>query len=169
VSLSFLMGTMGGGLTTAVGLWIIGGLFEPLSISGRRVTLLIALALLIGLRGMGSHHVLPQVHRQVPTSVFEKDFRVAAFGFGFELGTGARTYVSSLGPYALALGLVLLRPSVDTCIAVGLAFGMGRWSSFLLGPQVLEAENRSTGRLRFVTAAMSGVCFLAVGGLSIAP
>ena len=165
-----MFGAAAGGVTTAVGLWIISGLFEPVSLAGRRMTLFLVVGFVVILRAMGAFHLLPQAKRQVPTSIFEQDFRVAAFGFGFELGTGVRTYLSSLGPYAVALGVVLLRPSFATSVMLGLSFGLGRWSAFRLGParlEVKEGGSPSTTQLRLSTAIMSGAAIVGVSGLAL--
>jgi hypothetical protein len=69
---------------------------------------------------------LPQNARQIPQDVLQTRLRLGAMRFGFELGTGVRTYVSSSAPYVVALGLVVSHLHVGTAVAIGVAFGAGR-------------------------------------------
>lgn len=45
--------------------------------------------------------------------------------FGFELGTGARTFVPASAPYAVALTVIVMAEAVPAMI-VGAGFGLGR-------------------------------------------
>ncbi|HEX5740448.1 MAG TPA: hypothetical protein VFY17_02700 [Pilimelia sp.] len=68
---------------------------------------------------------LPQNARQVPSTVVVDTAGEGALRFGFEMGTGLRTYLPSHLPYA-ALGVAqLLTPWWLTPLA-GAAFGAGR-------------------------------------------
>lgn len=68
---------------------------------------------------------LPQNARQVPQDVLQRDLVRGALQFGFELGTGVRTYVSASLPYVAALA-VLLANDVGTALLTGLGFALGR-------------------------------------------
>lgn len=70
---------------------------------------------------------LPQVERQVPSTVFEQRPVRAALQFGLELGLGVRTYVSASLPYVLAAVILLLVDSVAVAVLGGIGFGLGRF------------------------------------------
>ncbi|WUH99509.1 hypothetical protein OHR68_39480 [Spirillospora sp. NBC_00431] len=68
---------------------------------------------------------LPQNARQVPEAI-ENDGPISgALQFGFEMGTGVRTYMSSALPHALVISVFLTAGWTDA-IAAGLCFGAGR-------------------------------------------
>ena len=46
--------------------------------------------------------------------------------FGFELGTGARTYLPATAPYLVALAVLILGNSIVPGLAIGAAFGLSR-------------------------------------------
>jgi hypothetical protein len=71
---------------------------------------------------------LPQNRRQVPRDIFGKGPLRAGLQFGFEMGTGARTYVTSVAPYAVAAGVLLLAPPFNHALLAGVGFGLGRWA-----------------------------------------
>ena len=52
----------------------------------------------------------PQNQRLIPIEVFEHSAPRAAAQFGFELGTGVRTYLPGTPPYAVAALIVLAMP-----------------------------------------------------------
>lgn len=70
---------------------------------------------------------LPQNARQVPQSVFDAGLSTAAIRFGFDLGTGLRTYLTATTPYLLAVSVLLLahQPWWSALLA-GVGFGLGR-------------------------------------------
>jgi hypothetical protein len=128
----FVVGLLLGGLTSAIALWAVGGLTRPIPLPLRvAVVTLFALAAL--LRDL--HIVVfwvPQNARQIPQTVFHRGLARASLQFGYELGTGVRTYVPSTLPYVVALGLLLLTPSWLAAVAAGVGFGLGRALSLLL-------------------------------------
>ncbi|MFC5289624.1 hypothetical protein ACFPM7_21445 [Actinokineospora guangxiensis] len=69
---------------------------------------------------------LPQNARQVPQEVLTGQVARGSLQFGFEMGTGVRTYVSSTVPYVLVAALLLTAPGLLTALAAGLGFGAGR-------------------------------------------
>jgi hypothetical protein len=69
---------------------------------------------------------LPQNARQVPQEVLTGQVARGSLQFGFEMGTGVRTYVSSTVPYVLAVALALTAPDIGAVLAAGLGFGAGR-------------------------------------------
>ncbi|MCX5457825.1 hypothetical protein AB0391_17580 [Streptomyces albidoflavus] len=93
---------------------------------GWRPAVAIAAALLGVARDAGLVTLrLPQNARQVPQDVLQRDLVRGALQFGFELGTGVRTYVSASLPYVAALA-VLLANDVGTALLTGLGFALGR-------------------------------------------
>lgn len=68
---------------------------------------------------------LPQNARQVPQDVLQRDLVRGALQFGFELGTGVRTYVSASLPYVAAIA-VLLAGEMDVALLAGVGFALGR-------------------------------------------
>lgn len=121
-----VLGLLLGGITSALGFWLLSGLLRPLS-APARIGLLVVVALaaladdLFGLRW-----TWPQNPRQVPQAIRHRAPRAAMLQFGFELGTGLRTFVTAKAPYVLA-GVVLLGglPIVQA-LALGAGFGAGR-------------------------------------------
>lgn len=68
---------------------------------------------------------LPQNRRQVPVWIVREGNRAGALQFGYEMGTGLRTFMTSGLPH-LALLSVLLLGSWWQPLACGAAFGAGR-------------------------------------------
>lgn len=125
---AYLAGTIAGALLTAVAVWILSGFGEPLA-DAARVPLLVAGAVFVWLvkeGPLGPYVRLPEARRQIPAEVFGGSLPRGAWRFGFELGTGVRTYVPATAPYVLALAVLLLRPSLGAALLTGLGFGVGR-------------------------------------------
>ncbi len=99
---------------------------RPLTPEGARSLLLVGAAIVILVTEMGWLRLaLPQNRRQVPVWIVQDGSRGGALQFGYELGTGLRTYVPSSFPH-LALVAVLLQASWVQGLAAGIAFGLGR-------------------------------------------
>lgn len=125
---AFTVGAVGGGSLSSVTLRAVGGLVAPVPAVPRVVALLLVV-LVAALRDLGLARIaLPENRRLIPHEVFLADPWRAAAQFGFELGTGVRTYISSSAPYVLAAALVLLAPGTRTAAVAGVAFGLGRAS-----------------------------------------
>jgi hypothetical protein len=106
--------------------WLLSGLAAPVPPAGRTWAI-VAIAVLGVLREAGVIRVpLPQNARQVPQDVLQRRLRLGTLQFGFELGTGVRTFVSASAPYVLALGLLLSHQGPAATAVVGTAFGAGR-------------------------------------------
>lgn len=71
---------------------------------------------------------LPQNGRLVPLEVVQQSPGVAGLQFGFEMGTGVRTFVTSSSPYLLALTALLISPLPWLAVCAGTAFGGGRFA-----------------------------------------
>lgn len=122
----FTGGLLAGGVLTAGVLWLLSGLLTPLP-TGVRQALIVAVALIAALRDMGRLSLrLPQNARQIPQDVLRRHLARGALRFGFELGTGVRTYVSASAPYAMAVAVLLSGGSFVPALAAGLGFGAGR-------------------------------------------
>jgi hypothetical protein len=84
------------------------------------------------------------------------------FGFGFELGTGLRTFVTSRAPYVVAGVLLLGGLSAIEALAVGTGFGGGRALMALTRSWHHHADDwdrvleRTYGRLKVTATALVG-------------
>jgi len=87
----------------------------------------VAAAVLGALRDTGRLRIpLPQNARQIPQHVLQRHLVRGTLQFGFELGTGVRTYVSASAPYVMAVAVLLSAGSYPAALATGLGFGVGR-------------------------------------------
>jgi hypothetical protein len=122
----FTFGLLLGGTLSATVLWLLSGLAAPVP-GAVRTGAILAVAILGVLREAGWIRVpLPQNARQIPQEVLRNRVRRGALQFGFELGTGVRTFVSASAPYVVALGLLLAHQGPVTTILTGTGFGAGR-------------------------------------------
>ena len=69
---------------------------------------------------------LPENRRQVRQTVLRLRPVVGDVMFGFELGTGARTYVPATTPYLAALAVVVATDGLVPGLVAGAGFGLGR-------------------------------------------
>ncbi|GGJ95416.1 hypothetical protein GCM10010123_26520 [Pilimelia anulata] len=121
----FNRGLVLGGAATGVLLLLPAAVAQAALPAGWRWALLGALVLVC----LGCDTVLPwrlpQNGRQVPSSIIVETDGSGALRFGFEMGTGLRTFMPSHVPY-VALGVALLVAPWWLAPAVGAAFGAGR-------------------------------------------
>lgn len=163
-----------GGSAVATLLWVASGLLSGLAVPIRLLVLTVAtiMAVLRDLRVL--RFKLPQNRRQVPREIFERGPFVAAAQFGFELGTGVRTYLPSTGPYLVALGILLLDVPLATAIVIGASFGLGRailaWLRFLVAGRPLwdarfdqVASSIPAHSVSLYVVGLAGVWWLTVG------
>ncbi|RBM19460.1 hypothetical protein [Streptomyces sp. PT12] len=121
----FTAGLLLGGTLSATVLWLASGLVTPVP-EVVRAPAAIGVALLGVARDAGLIALpLPQNARQVPQDVLQRDLVRGALQFGFELGTGVRTYVSASLPYAAAAA-VLLAGDAGAALLTGVGFALGR-------------------------------------------
>lgn len=122
----FTLGLLLGGSLSATVIWLLSGLAAPLPASARTAAIL-GVAALGAAREFGLVRIpLPQNARQIPQEVLQIRLLRGSLQFGFELGTGVRTYVSASSPYVLALGLLLSHQGLVVSLLTGTAFGTGR-------------------------------------------
>ena len=115
-----------GGTLSATVIWLTSGLGRGLQ-PAWRIGLLAALIIVAVLREFHVLNIaLPQNARQIPQEVFAKGPLLGPFQFGFELGTGVRTFVSASLPYVLAAALWLYVTDYRIALLVGATFGLGR-------------------------------------------
>ena len=92
-----------------------------------------------------------------------------AFRFGFELGTGVRTYIPSTAPYILLLVIVATNPPLGLALAAGLGFGVGRAAPLMI---TVSTNNRLHFMREFIAGldrfapTLAGL-LVCIGGLSI--
>ena len=165
---AFFAGTTSGALLSAFTLWALSGFFSYLNPGTRVVTLAIGAALVWVLKQMpGTLPLsLPENKRQIPAHIFGQPPTRAAMNFGFQLGTGVRTYVPVPAPYVLPLLLLVGWVPLGVAVSLAVGFGFGR-ALPLLTPLSL-ARNGPVGAAYLPGAAPdSRIAFLAVliGGL----
>jgi hypothetical protein len=125
---AYFTGAAVGALLTATTLWIAGGLFSVLP-TWSRAGAIAAVALMAWLVKEGPLQgvlELPENRRQIPAQVLGGDVVRGAMYFGFEMGTGARTYVPSPSPYLLAATVLLGNLPAAQMLLIAVGFGMGR-------------------------------------------
>lgn len=85
-----------------------------------------ALAVIVVVLGATVPKVIPQNRRQVPSWVTET--HPAGFAiFGYEMGSGMRTYSPTFLPHLVAIGMVA-NTGVIAPLAGGLGFALGRYA-----------------------------------------
>lgn len=115
-----------GGLVAGVLLVTVGSLARPLIPTPAAAGVAGSAAVLVLLEESGLLRLRwPQNRRQVPQWIIDDGGRAGALQFGFEMGTGARTFATSALPHLLALCLLLLGTWAHALVA-GSAFGLGR-------------------------------------------
>lgn len=127
----FSTGLLLGALLSATVLWLLSGLLSPIPDTWTLPLTTLAAAAGVA-RDAGILPLpLPQNSRQVPQDVLQRDLVRGALQFGFEMGTGVRTYVSATLPYVLAVGL-LLAGDAQVALLAGTGFAAGRAATPLL-------------------------------------
>lgn len=115
-----------GGLASALLFWLLSGLAEPLwtPLRSGLIGVLVLAAVADDTLRLGWRW--PQNARQVPQRIRHREQTVAMVQFGFELGTGMRTFVTSAAPYVLIGVLMFAGLSIVEALTVGAGFGAGR-------------------------------------------
>jgi hypothetical protein len=128
IARAFLAGTTSGALLTAITAWVLSGFLAPVPLRARLIILAIC-AVVVWLTKEGplrGRLRLPEAKRQIPAEVFGHGILRGAYRFGFELGTGVRTYVPSPAPYLVALVILLGGVPLGGALLIGLGYGLGR-------------------------------------------
>jgi hypothetical protein len=169
VLLVFVGGLLAGGLTTGLVLWFVGGLARPLSTTVA-VSILGGACLIAILREFGVlRFSLPERRALIPQDVFRRHPLVAGGQFGFELGTGVRTYLPSTAPYVLAIALLLLGAPLAATAAAGLGFGLGRAAMPLSRRLRGDVDDWDESLARWTPRIKQcATCLIVLGALSVA-
>ncbi|MDI6103051.1 hypothetical protein QLQ12_30995 [Actinoplanes sp. NEAU-A12] len=122
---AFSAGLMLGGLLSGVIAGIAGGLLSVLPYAWRLGILAVPLAIIMVFELAGRPLSLPQNRRLVPQEIIPRHSFDGPFQFGFEMGTGVRTYSPTALPHALVLVIALLG-GLGPGVLAGLGFGFGR-------------------------------------------
>jgi hypothetical protein len=145
---------------------MLSGLSAPLPASWRYAAI-VAVALLGVLREAEVVTIpLPQNARQVPQDLLRHSPRGGALRFGFELGTGVRTYVSATAPYVLAVAVFLAGQRPAVAALAGIGFGAGRAATPLIrrASGIVESWDADLrARLRVITVAGCAALAVAFG------
>lgn len=138
---SYLAGAISGALTSVGVLFVLSGLLSPMPGSARQVVA-IGMVLILLLHALGVVCLdLPQRKYQIPRETFTDAPARASFRFAFELGTGVRTYITSVSPYALAILILLGLPTglgAAAAAAGSAAVGYGIGRSIVVASQSLR-------------------------------
>lgn len=123
----FSIGLLAGGFTSALVAVTVGSLLlRPFVPAILAIAAVILLFVLITANEFGIARLpLLQNGRQVPQSITDDGGQYGALQFGFEMGTGVRTFMTSGLPHALAACLILVA-TWPIAIIAGLGFGAGR-------------------------------------------
>jgi hypothetical protein len=150
----FVVGSTAGGLTLGVCVAALAAGVHGLALSSTAVgvaalaTAVVAAASDTGVKGLR----VPVHHRQVNERWLDQ-FRpwVYAAGFGWQIGTGVATYITTAAVYLLIV-LGVLGGSPVGALALGIGFGLVRGLSVLLGRNITDPEALRAFHRRFVDA-----------------
>lgn len=164
------MGLIVGGLLSGTVLGLLSGLSAPVPVRWRYAGI-VAVAVLGLLREVGLVPIrLPQNARQVPQDVLQRSLRRGALQFGFEMGTGVRTYVSASAPYVLAVALLLGGQRLHVAMLAGIGFGVGRAMTPLARRAAGTGDRWDADlrvRIRTITVTAGVVLVAALGLLAV--
>ncbi len=151
----FVVGSVLGGLTTGTIAAVIGLAVDPL-ISTTAAVIVVSVVVLAAAVAEWRGIALPCLHRQVDENWLSR-YRgwVYGVGFGFQLGAGVLTYITSAGVYA-ALGAAVLVGHPLGSIAIMGVFGLTRGLSILPARSIDSPEQlRSFFRRLHATAPLA--------------
>lgn len=164
-----------GGVFSALSLWVLGAFARDFLPTTMRFLVLAGVCAALFVRETGLVDFrLPQNRRQISQSVPARGAS-GYLQFGFELGTGVRTYLPSALPHLLAASLLLVGQTFTDFLAAGLAFGVGRGVALLTLPnqsglldQWRTTELQTQRRFKFpaTVAGVLGLGITIVGGLA---
>jgi hypothetical protein len=105
---------------------LVGGLLSWIDRGARDAALLAICVALVAYDLLSPSVKLWQSARQIPETVLLSDLRLAAIRFGYEYGTGLRTYVTSTAPYVVGAAVILTNAGPFRSMLAGALFGFGR-------------------------------------------
>ena len=123
----FFLGLFIGSTVTAIPLAILGltvDLVLPETLRTVLAVPVIAVLSVIELGGRGDR--LPQNRRVVPQSIYLKGRRTGALQFGFELGTGVRTYITNSLPWIAVATAIFQTHGLSEPFLLSVGFSIGR-------------------------------------------
>lgn len=120
-SLGLVLGALFAGVITGA----LGGLASIVPEPVRLWPLALAAAVILAFELAGRPLSLPQNRRLVPQDVIPQSEFSGPLQFGFEMGTGVRTFTPTALPHLLVLTLVLAG-GVGPGLLAGIGFGLGR-------------------------------------------
>lgn len=147
---------------------VAGGLASVIPAPVRLAGLLVSLPVIVGYELAGRPLGLPQARRAVPQTVIARWRVEGPLQFGFEMGTGVRTFMPTALPHALLVTLVLAGAPGPGLVA-GVGFGAGRALMPLVrsrhpDPRAFDTallrRLRDIGRICAVGFALAGVVVL---------
>lgn len=151
--LAFALGAAGGGTATSLIVFALLAAVPPVPF-GWRLPLFAAILVVSMAVDLGRVPVpLPGARRQVPSSVLRWGLSGTAI-FGFEMGSGVRTYNTSAMPLSMVILLLTFRPAMSTFLACGFLFGLARG---LVPVSRLLARHRKDWGNRMLLAADRGI------------
>lgn len=124
----FSIASVVGGSVSGLSLAVLGGVFPDMP-KGLLINIIvfgtfILLATLRDLRVL--RFWLPENRRQVRQTVKNYTPVVGDIIFGFEMGTGVRTYITGSAPYLVALVVLFLGVGITPGLLAGIGFGLAR-------------------------------------------
>lgn len=154
---AYFLGAVLGASLTALLAWLASGFLEPVDRLVRLVAVLVTAGIVWAAKSgpLVGRFRLPEARRQIPAEVFGGSLVRGAWRFGLEMGTGMRTYVPSIAPYVLFIGLVLARPTLAETLLVALGFGMGRTLPLLIAARPGRHLVAATRMLRLADHRMA--------------
>lgn len=123
---AFVVASVVGGFLTGLALAVLGALIPwspPPGVAVAGVAVLFCVALARDQRLIRIW--MPENSRQVRQTVLRLRPVVGDLMFGFELGTGVRTFVPASVPYVVAVTVIMMAEAIPAMM-VGAAFGLGR-------------------------------------------
>jgi hypothetical protein len=120
-----VLGLLAGALTSGLVAGAVGGIVSLVPVAPRTWLAAGILAVMLGFELAGRPLNLPQRRRLVPQEVIRRADVEGPLQFGFEMGTGVRTFMPTALPHALVVFVVLLG-GLGPGVLAGLGFGLGR-------------------------------------------
>lgn len=127
----YVLGSITGGLSVGLLLGLLGTFAADAS-PALRVTVIVVVAC-YGVLSDSSRLRLPTPgpRSQVPADVMRYG-NLGVLVFGFTLGTGLLTYITTAAPWVIAVAVVAVDPGVATAVGAAMSFGLARGAVHLL-------------------------------------